>query len=134
MASINQTITVTASQGQDTISKNVYVSGENKTVLSVATNGSGIQSGISFNVAISGIYSVMMNHDQANTRIVVYSLSGSVTFNPVVANNPLIWWSGNMQTNPLLACSGSPIGISVQQLSGFVSGTLDVQVIGDATL
>lgn len=127
-----QNITVTFTQGQDVIQKTIYVSGNAKSVLSFDSLYSGLQSGVDFGAVVSGMQSLCVNSDVGNQRVKFYGLSGDVQFD-LNANNPLVWWSGNGFTNPLANCSGNVIGMSVQQLSGFASGTISVQLMKDAT-
>jgi len=129
---IVQTITVTATQGQDNLTKSVYVSGDAKDIRSIDTLYSGIQSGISFETTLNGLKSIYINCNQNNSRVKAYGLSGEASFD-MQANVPLIWWSGCHHANPFAIASGNITGMSYQQLSGFVSGTLSIQMIKDAT-
>lgn len=129
---IVQTITLIATQGQDSLQKSVYVSGDAKDIRSIASLYSGLQSGIDVSVVVSGLKSIYLNTDADHSQVKLFGLSGVVTFN-MEANSPVCWWSGNGFTNPLANCSGNVIGMSYQQLSGFVSGTLSLQIMKDAT-
>lgn len=139
MASINQSIRIVCTQGQDVIDKTSYISGDMKTIKSEPIFGSGLQSGVgqggTLNLTLNNLKSLTFTNNLPSgmLNVTFFSQSGSVTFN-APAGQPVVWWSGNGFSNPLATASGDITGVSVQNASGYatsISGlyNFDLQAI-----